>query len=72
MFQKKLFDLILGTEDGGEAADILVEKLDYTLLKIMKAAKILLVEKLSLLTSSQVDSIIGMEDAGVTATMNQC
>jgi len=45
-----------------------VDKMD-TLLEIMTAMKSLLLSLLSSLTSTQIDSIIGMEDAGVTATV---
>ena len=68
----ELLDCILGKEDGGVADQMLVENLDHLLLEIMTTAKSLLVKKLSSLTSSQINYIIGMEDAGVTATMNQC
>ena len=65
----KLLDFLLGKEDGGEADQMLEEKLDHALLNIMTAAKSLLVEELSSLTLLQVDSIIGTEDAGATATV---
>jgi len=66
--QPKLLDCILGKEDGGVADQMLEETLDHALLNIMTAAKNLLVEELSSLTLVQVDSIIGTEDAGATAT----
>jgi len=66
---EKLLDKILGQEDGGVVAEMVVENLDKTLLRIMITAKSLLIEKLSSLTPSQVNSIIGMEYAGVTYTI---